>query len=429
MSIETFFLKINDSPEAKKFYSQYKLGQIWERNQRHLIKKISSAENFWAVFKEILRNHADYGYHEHGVYDSVRQEYINQYLDSFNDRYGPNALESVADGTTFEFSQDGFPQTYKIGKTSVSASSIRYLAWEKDMLESIGHDLHCFCEIGGGYGGWTRHLKLRFPEGTFIILDLPFTCVIAHKYLEVSMPGVSVNLIQEAGAEIVKGAINIVPTCFIQGTRFPDIDFLFNAHSFGEMDNETMLFFKRQIEQNLRPKYLFQINRFLNCFVGNDEIRKNHSLGSIWMNNQWSVLDFEFDPWFSRLECIEAREKRVLKLIIKMNSERNQQAEKIDLKDLEARVESSDYFDTTRMERIYLPSARLNGPHVIDGSIRGVLFSLWELARMSNNQDYWFERLLQYLKIMRENFREDIAFEEEVSFKSINSKISGFGRL
>ena len=48
---------------------------------------------------------------------------------------------------------------------------------------------------------------------------------------------------------------------------------------------------------------------------------------------------------------------------------------------------------------------------------------------MSNNQDYWFERLLQYLKIMRENFREDIAFEEEVSFKSINSKISGFGRL
>ena len=147
------------------------------------------------------------------------------------------------------------------------------------------------------------------------------------------------------------------------------------------------------------------------------------------MNNQWSVLDFEFDPWFSRLECIEAREKRVLKLIIKLNREMDKQTEEIHIKDLVARVESSDYFDPTRMERIYLPSARLNGPHVIDGSISGVLFALWELARMSNNQDYWFERLRQYLKIMRENFREDIVFEEEVSLKSINSKISGFGRL
>ena len=71
--------------------------------------------------------------------------------------------------------------------------------------------------------------------------------------------------------------------------------------------------------------------------------------------------------------------------------ERDEQKEEIYLKDLEDRVESSDYFDPTRMERIYLPSARLNGPHVIDGSITGVLFALWEVARMSNNQDYWFE--------------------------------------
>ena len=67
---------------------------------------------------------------------------------------------------------------------------------------------------------------------------------------------------------------------------FPILIFCFNAHSFGEMDNETMLFFKGQIEQNLQPKYLSKLIVFLNCFVGNDEIRKNHSLGSIWMNNR-----------------------------------------------------------------------------------------------------------------------------------------------
>ena len=123
-------------------------------------------------------------------------------------------------------------------------------------------------EIGTGFGGLARLMRMALPETTFLLVDLPETLVFTDVYLRLNFPELRIGYISEP-TNIDLGYLHrfdflLVPNNLIDNLRGLKVDLAINIASFGEMTQESTNSYLRFIEDELHTDALYSINQYGN---------------------------------------------------------------------------------------------------------------------------------------------------------------------
>ncbi len=161
-------------------------------------------------------------------------------------------------------------------------------------------------EIGSGYGGLARLLKLHYPDTTICLIDIPVCLRAAEYYLRKSMQGAQIvhlrdvasNDISESKADFI--LIPVEEAYLINGQN---IDLAVNIWSFGEMPNHYIQTWFDFIQKHNTTDHLFLLNHFMASIElepGNVEHQANHYNWLRGIDKAWKIQAFEIDPLIER---------------------------------------------------------------------------------------------------------------------------------
>lgn len=94
--------------------------------------------------------------------------------------------------------------------SSTSITHLYHLALFESKTGVNLKNLSTVIEFGGGYGNIAKIFKRINPDATYVIIDLPVFTLLQYVYLSTIL-GDSIHLIEDKGATIAEGSINLVP--------------------------------------------------------------------------------------------------------------------------------------------------------------------------------------------------------------------------
>lgn len=134
-------------------------------------------------------------------------------------------------------------------------------------------------EIGGGYGGFARLVKLQRPLATYVIVDLPQSLFFSSLFLKSSFPQAKI-LYARSSSEIVAWTQSkerydfvFVPAALAKSLAGQMIDVVVSSRSLGEMTRESVDFYMDLIQKSANVRYLYTVER-LGGRPGESPLRK-----------------------------------------------------------------------------------------------------------------------------------------------------------
>ena len=94
-----------------------------------------------------------------------------------------------------------------------------------DQLKSDPARKEVWLEIGAGWGGFANAVKTRFPDTTYVIVDLPQTILFSATYLLSAFPAAKMAIYPEVSAAEISRNLRDYDFVFIPHFLFPDISF------------------------------------------------------------------------------------------------------------------------------------------------------------------------------------------------------------
>jgi len=181
--------------------------------------------------------------------------------------------------------------------TQTSAASLWYLCTCQQILKSLKTPPHNVLEIGCGYGGLARVMKLLRPTTRYFIVDLPETLFFSYLYLRLNFPQAHCLFITENNKRLQLGPLNgvdfiFVPTACIESLSGLPVDLVINTASLGEMRQQAVNRYMQFIQEDLETCYFYSVNRYGRHPF--DLLRLSRSLGAYLMKmaackSQYSV--------------------------------------------------------------------------------------------------------------------------------------------
>ena len=161
------------------------------------------------------------------------QLYVSRWMDLFGE-------DSLPEGRAADQQPDGLV----IGGDFYTADALRhnfYAHRMADLADDFTNPI--VCEVGGGFGGFARHLLSR-PGSNFRYLDydLPVMCIASAYYLMTALPDKRLRLFGEVDdlAEPLHDAdLAILPNFALPRLGDQSVDICFNTCSFAEMETAT----------------------------------------------------------------------------------------------------------------------------------------------------------------------------------------------
>ena len=133
-----------------------------------------------------------------------------------------------------------------------------------DQLKSDPARKEVWLEIGAGWGGFGNAVKTRFPDTTYVIVDLPQTILFSATYLLSAFPAAKMAIYPEVSAAEISRNLRDYDFVFIPHFLFPDISFdldlALNMVSFQEMTTEQVTNYVRRLAE-IGCRRLFSLNR------------------------------------------------------------------------------------------------------------------------------------------------------------------------
>ena len=126
-------------------------------------------------------------------------------------------------------------------------------------------DVRTVIELGGGYGGLARVLKLLRPNLRYVIIDLPISLCSAYLTLRGCFPQAKLVFVEEPGALAqLSGDFDFafVPCQFIDRLRGLKFDLAVNMQSLSEMTEPAYARYMRLFQDELELRYFYNLNRF-----------------------------------------------------------------------------------------------------------------------------------------------------------------------
>ena len=186
--------------------------------------------------------------------------------------YEAMAPKLIAQGPGFEhiFSEPliGNPNVHYVGNKPVNISTIDNAYFASKIFPYIeGKQSPVIVEIGGGYGGLTRNLKLLNPGSRFISLDLPAANFRSTYFLSKAFPEekflLLTDLIEDGTWLSHHSGFAVLPSWKIQFLPDQSVDLVINTRSMMEMEQPVIDYCISHIERILTTDGVFYFaNRY-----------------------------------------------------------------------------------------------------------------------------------------------------------------------
>lgn len=170
----------------------------------------------------------------------------------------------------FEESPIGSPSTLEVDGFHISQSSLEYTFMLTHLAPYLAH-ASVVVDIGGGYGGLARLIKLAFPSIRLVLLDLPEVNAIQTYFLMNAFPdGAIVTLAELGDRPSIDPMSNdpvadflVLPGPFMERLVPGSYQLVINTRSMMEMDAATVGFYIEHIQRSLaHDGFFYCVNRY-----------------------------------------------------------------------------------------------------------------------------------------------------------------------
>ena len=137
--------------------------------------------------------------------------------------------------------------------------SPRHYYFAKKIINLLKKKNNLIIEIGGGYGGLAKILRILKFNHTYIGVDLIETLLIQYYFLRAS--GLKVKIINKI-KDLNVNQINLLPYNFANSflKTIESSDIIFNSRSFSELNLKVLKNYFHLINNYLKPKYIYHEN-------------------------------------------------------------------------------------------------------------------------------------------------------------------------
>ncbi|MDI1287190.1 MAG: putative sugar O-methyltransferase [Reyranella sp.] len=173
----------------------------------------------------------------------------------------------------------------------VSAAFLYHLGTVATLGAFVGK-FETVLELGSGYGGMARLLKLVHPGVHITMCDLPETLYLCYIYLRRHFPNCTFAAMTERGT-VPTADFVFVPAPLASSLAGSAFDVAVNTCSLSEMTQSACDYYLRIIENDIKVDYFHHLNR-----IGSPEpLLANACATSFGLDRHWDVLDFKWhDP-------------------------------------------------------------------------------------------------------------------------------------
>lgn len=416
--------EINRVCEDRRFYQKVPINDMWLNNlrdtHRRLIENVTDAEQF--VQKILSTNAFSYL----SVIDNI--EVVRRSVSWYIKWFKENKIKLNSFPIQFEESKYSRQScVVQIDGRNVTPEFLRFFSYISlaDQYLCLDTPALRVLELGSGYGGMARVVSLYKVGSKITLLDLPESLFCSYVYLKLNFPEKKVVFAsseKEIQDNLETSDFLLVPSVFAQSLEGQYYDIFINTQSLGEMSNETILYWSNFIQKTVKIKSVFLFNRFLNdCHVESQRIKEN--LGSLFLDDQWYIRYWHYDPPFARCPYIETHTPISLCIIAIRELNKLDVTKKKDISLRSLKLFQEVFYEDWVQVRIdparaAFPSNRIYGVHAFDGSMDGALFKLWESIRLFPTKCNIF-LMLRYLKTIRYGLTPASDFEETSYYKKL----------
>jgi hypothetical protein len=290
----------------------------------------------------------------------------------------------------------------------------------------LNHPRFNVLELGAGYGGLARTLKLFFPRISYVIIDIPETLYFSSLFLRLNFPDAKVCFVtdpRDLSGPVSDYDFIFIPTKFAEVLAGSEFELFCNTASLGEMKNEVIRYWMDFIQNRVNVHYFFGLNRFLNTIIpGENNWRLNENICSVSFDPQWRILKWELEPPFTRcpyLETIVTRNLEVIAERLPVNSFNVDYAKHLSEQVADS-LAAQDWFIHANDNNTMLLR---DNPFAHDLTHRGTLFKLWESIRLYPRAEN-VSMMLTYLKILM----KEKPFEEMFHYRQLLNQLKAEGK-
>ncbi|MBF0622487.1 MAG: putative sugar O-methyltransferase [Magnetococcales bacterium] len=202
------------------------------------------------------------------------------------------------------------PSIVPLNGKNYSNSFLNMLGYALGSSTAIDRPHNHILEIGSGYGNLARILKLRHPNTTITLLDLPETLLLSYIYLTLNFPEATIRFITEGDtydhsdhADFILLPAQLSP--FLQGKQF---DLAINTGSLQEMPRRTVDYFMDLVQNQTDTSFFYSFNYFLNArsvLREWSEADRNQEANNICpiMKPNWKPVHFQFNTPHLTVDC------------------------------------------------------------------------------------------------------------------------------
>jgi hypothetical protein len=209
----------------------------------------------------------------------------------------------------------------EIDNRRLSTMLLLHLCMASRLVPSLS-DNDVVVEIGGGYGGLARVIKLLKPRVTYLIIDLPESLFFSHVFLRESL-GKNATILYVLSNEklsdrdIAQYDVVLVPTFFKDCLHGIRAKATLNTMSLGEMNQHVVDDYMKFLQSHIYTQYYYSINRY-GIFPGAAELWSHHaprvlpgavdSYATINLDRDWEVLIWDLwgETSFQQIEDCSA---------------------------------------------------------------------------------------------------------------------------
>jgi putative sugar O-methyltransferase len=262
--LDNAFRRTQTSESAKLFYKRFPLGSIWQWNLENTLNPIIFSDSSATEKIQAIQQTELFAVNATDV-ESKKLSYAawDKYL---NSRFGN--WKQKANGLQESHYREDL--TFRVDGTLYSLDFLKKLNIVLEVLERFPLDPNArFLEIGGGFGQIGRMLRHFRPGSQYIAIDLSESLYFASIYLNLTCPNARIvwadtpEAVAAVLSESNRADMVLIPCVFMDQLASSGItvDAFINTSSLGEMDNATSRFYLQILQNQLRTKYAFLLNR------------------------------------------------------------------------------------------------------------------------------------------------------------------------
>jgi putative sugar O-methyltransferase len=380
--------------DIQDFYNRYPRNTWWARENRdcsaELIQRFGTTEE---LVHEMQRTYLF----------SINSEHENRRLavDWMIAKYREQGLDIGTLPKEVEespVSYDGNSVDHAGRRLSVDFFRTLAATWKIQQLIQKKNEPLRVVELGAGLGHLARILRIMKVARSQVILDLPETLIFSYAFLTLNFPGAKALFITSEGqaksAVIDDYDFVFVPSCFAHSVNLAGAELFVNTASLGEMQNESIRYWMRFVQEDLSVKHIFVQNRFLNVIDPEQYAwRWNENEGSVRFDRSWTILGWDLEPTWFRCPYVVSISSRQLEIAATRDEPPSAESAERRSQALIAEVEGQDWLQRSA-EPPYM-NMRQN-PFVTDVTMTGTLFKLWEAIRLHATDEAVY-LMLRYL--------------------------------